>query len=186
MLNGSYKKAAFSSKDGTIEQVRGSVGAIVMVFNIGGSGMDMKIKETLPEFNGRSAYSGALRFFDPDDLSWQEDWGKSYGPLLPQIRIFASDAFGVMYGFDRTGQVVIFWAENGEIEELGIDEETFYSLIKEDPEETINWGLYKEAVRKLGNVPLNEDLAFKIELALGGKLDVNNLKEWTQLCICKH
>jgi len=136
----------------------------------------MDTKETLPEYNGRSAYGGALRFRNPDDLSWQETWGISYGPLLPDIRIFAADAFGVMYGFDRKGQVVIFWSESGEIEELGFDEETFYTLIKEDPEATINWPLYKQAIEKLGELPLNEDFAFKIELALGGNLTVSNIE----------
>lgn len=136
----------------------------------------METKRTLPEFNGQSSYGGALRFFEPDDLSWKEVWGRAYGPLLPDIRIFASDAFGVMFGFDAAGEVVIFWAESGEIEELGIDEDTFYSLIKDDPEETINWGLYKQAVKELGPVPLTENLAFKIELALGGELAVSNME----------
>lgn len=136
----------------------------------------MKVdRHDLPDFDGHTAFGGALRFFDFDYDSWKERWGKSYGLLAPNLRFIASDAFGTMYGLDESGNVSIFWAETGEVESLGVCPEEFFSMILEDPNGTINLDLYREAVQKNGAIGLRQHFAFKVETALGGQLVVDNV-----------
>jgi hypothetical protein len=80
-----------------------------------------------------------------------------------------------MYGLAADRTVAIFWPETGETERLDIDQTEFYRLIKQDPDGTINYSLYRQAVEKLGELSLGQHFAFKIELALGGQLDVDNV-----------
>lgn len=135
----------------------------------------MPKSEVFSDFDGAAAFKGALRFFDPDDDRWKTSWGVSYGPLMPNIRLFASDAFGVMYGLDDDDKAVIFWSETAELERLGVTEEEFYRLIKQDPDGTISYGLHVDAEKIYGRLGLDQHFAFKIELAMGGELSVKNI-----------
>lgn len=135
----------------------------------------MTSKGDLPDYDGHSAFGGALRFLDPDDCSWKERWGQSYGYLAPNLRFIAADAFGTMYGLDDAGKVAIFWAETGEVELLGVEPDKFFSMILEDTNGTINLDLYREAVRKIAGIGLQQHFAFKVEIALGGQLVVDNI-----------
>ena len=133
------------------------------------------IKSFLPGFDGTRAFGGALRFFDAKNQEWVATWGKYYGNLLPKLRFFAGDAFGLLYGLDSNKKVSIFWTETADIEDLGVSEDEFYQLIQQDPDETINLALYKDAVDKLGEPNLDQDFALKVETALGGQLSIDNL-----------
>jgi hypothetical protein len=135
----------------------------------------MQINSVFEDFDGNTAFGGALRFYDPADESWRTTWGVYYGMLIPNIRIFASDSFGVYYGLDERNKVAIFWSETGELETLGVGIDEFYTMIKEDPERTINISLYNDAEKKLGKIKSNEHFSFKVELSLGGELSVDNL-----------
>lgn len=132
------------------------------------------LRKNLPEFFGDTAFKGALRFFDINDKSWKKTWGQLYGSLIPSINIFASDAFGTVYGISNN-EVVIFWTETGELEPLGMNENDFYDLIVEDPDNTINLGLYCQATELFGVLSKDDHFAFKIETALGGDLSLNNI-----------
>lgn len=135
----------------------------------------MSDKESLPDFDGRTAFGGALRFYDPDDDSWEQQWGRFYGNLMPNIKVFAIDAFGTVYGISSNDMVTIFWSETGEVEDLGVGISDFYEMIMQDPDNTINLGLYEDAVKKYGKLSFDEHFAFKIETALGGSLTVDNI-----------
>lgn len=132
-------------------------------------------KNYFKDYDGNAALDGALRFHDINDKKWKDDWGLSYGNLIPDIRIFASDAFGLMYGLNENNEVTIFWSETGELEKLGINIETFYKRIIDNPDSTINLYLFKEAEKCLGKLNIHEHYAFKIELAMGGELSTDNL-----------
>lgn len=132
-------------------------------------------KTQLPKYDGFSAYDGALRFFDPEDTSWKYQWGKYYGELMPNIKIFAADAFGTVYGLLDNGSTAIFWTETGEIEGLGVDLDEFFELVYQDPDGTINLSLYQAAVEKFGNISVDKHFAFKVETALGGQLSIDNI-----------
>lgn len=139
------------------------------------------LRNDLPEFTGDTAFKGALRFFDINDDSWKLSWGVCYGSLIPDIKIFASDAFGTVYGLLDDGEVAIFWTETGELEQLGIYENDFYDLIVEDPENTINYSLYCEAENSYGAITKENHFAFKIETALGGELSLSNITIMNQV-----
>jgi hypothetical protein len=132
-------------------------------------------KENLPGFDGSSAFGGALRFHEPNDQTWLEQWGRNYGSLTPQLDFFASDAFGTYYGIDHSGLVSIFWSETGEVERLGLEESDFFQKIKHDPDGTINFNLYQEAVRRFGKPLPSQHFAFKLETALGGSVAAENI-----------
>lgn len=131
-------------------------------------------KEDLPGFNGKTALQGALRFIEPND-DWRERWGLSFGSLSPQLKLFAADAFGVVYGLDDKGKVSIFWPDGGDVEPLDVTEAEFYELIKADPDNTINLRLFLDASAALGEIGPSQSFAFKIELALGGAPSVDNI-----------
>lgn len=135
----------------------------------------MPENSVLPDFDGRTAFGGALRFYDIDDESWKQQWGKYYDALMPDIRIFAIDAFGTVYGLLPNSTVAIFWSETGEVEQLDVGLSEFYEMIIQDPDNTINFSLYMDAVKKFGKPAFNEHFAFKIETALGGSLSVDNI-----------
>ncbi|MBK9219682.1 MAG: DUF1851 domain-containing protein [Uliginosibacterium sp.] len=105
----------------------------------------------------------------------EERLGECYGDLMPEIRFFASDAFGTFYGVNVTGEVSIFWSETGELEDLGVDQNEFFMLIRNDPNGTINYSLYMKAVETYGVPLLNEVFAFKVETSLGGRMCIDNL-----------
>lgn len=132
-------------------------------------------RRELPDFDGHTAFGGALRFLDADDGSWMARWGQSYGPIAPDLRFIASDAFGTMYGLDGSGKVAIFWAETGDVELLGVGQEEFFSMILEDPNSTINLDLYRDAAREIGAIGPQQHFAFKVETALGGLVALDNL-----------
>lgn len=134
----------------------------------------MANRNNLPGYDGKVAFEGALRFIDIND-DWMERWGVSYGVLAPRIHIFASDAFGTMYGLDNSKNVAIFWAETGEIESLGVDEATFLSMIMDAPNDTINLDLYRNATQKYGAINTQQHFAFRVETALGGEVALENL-----------
>lgn len=132
-------------------------------------------KEQLPDFQGESAYNGALRFFDLLDTKWVEEWRDSYADLLPNLKFFAADAFGVLYGLNNQNQVCIFWTETGELEYLAVDQEEFFGIIAEDPDGTINRCFFEKALIALGKPSIKQDFAFKVEIALGGQISIDNL-----------
>jgi hypothetical protein len=133
--------------------------------------------------NGGCGFSGALRFFparEHESLPGLCDWNRSrwldaYGSLRPGLFLFAEDAFGLQFGFLEDGNVAIFWGETAEVEPLGTDLRGFVDRIKEDPDTTISFSLFQEAVEMLGPLSLNQHFAFKVETALGGNLSVTNL-----------
>jgi len=132
-------------------------------------------KSSLPDFDGNTAFGGALRFYDCEDDAWKSEWGKYYGSLIPDIKVFAIDAFGAVYGLSEKYEVVIFWSETGELEPLGVEMNEFYEMIMNDPIGTINLDLYLEAVDRYRKPSFDEHFAFKIETALGGKLTTDNI-----------
>ncbi|EKO3419390.1 T6SS immunity protein Tdi1 domain-containing protein [Vibrio fluvialis] len=132
-------------------------------------------KTKLPDFDGKSAYKGALRFHEQSLSNWEVEWGNMYGSLKPEFTLFATDVFGTAYGLLPDETVAIFWTETGELEPLRIEQEEFFSFILDDPESTINYGLYLSAVERLGQPKSSENFAFNLELALGGQLSVDNL-----------
>ena len=135
----------------------------------------MATKQDLPGYNGSTAFDGALRFFESEDDSWKSIWGHCYGSLMPDIRIFASDAFGTVFGLVEKNKVAIFWCETGELEFLGIELEDFYEMIVQDPTGTINFDLYQAAIELYGKPAFEEHFAFKVETALGGELTTDNI-----------
>lgn len=135
----------------------------------------MRFKELLPDYNRISAYKGALRFHEPEDLSWRQSWGEHYGHLRPEIKIFSSDAFGTVYGLLGNESVCIFWPETGELENINSSIEEFFQFILDDPVNTIHYDLYVQAVKKYGPPSINQHFAFIIETVLGGALATENL-----------
>jgi hypothetical protein len=135
----------------------------------------MASKEQLPDFDGVSAFQGALRFLSDGDNALLHEWAIGYQGIAPDIAPFASDSFGVLYGLDSQNQVAIFWPETGEIEQLQTNKEDFLGLILEDPNSTINLDVYLQGIVKLGLLTRSQHFALKIELAVGGKFSVDNL-----------
>jgi hypothetical protein len=148
-------------------------------------------RDWLQRHNGAVALAGALRIFPlvsaegmMDVASWnnREVWKASYGPLAPEdLWVFAEDAFGVQFGFLPDGGVARFWNETGEIEPLDLGLVSFLEVIADDPDETISYGLFRDALSVLGPLELSEHLAFRVETALGGELSVNNLQKMDAL-----
>jgi hypothetical protein len=132
-------------------------------------------KDCLPQYDGRTAYAGALIFFDPNSPTWTSGWRQSYGDLFPSLRFFAGDAFGLLFGLDSSDKVCIFWGETAEVEPLGIDERRFYGIIFEDPDSTVNKSFFDEATHAISTLKPDQIFAFKVEIALGGKLAIDNL-----------
>ena len=132
-------------------------------------------KNKLPDFDGTTAFNGGLRFFDSSNDEWKQIWGKDFGSLMPEIKIFAADAFGTIYGLDSNNEVVIFWPETAELESLEVGVGEFYEMIAADPVNTINLDLFNSCVEEYGRPLINENFAFKIETALGGELSVGNI-----------
>jgi hypothetical protein len=132
-------------------------------------------KNFLPQYDGRTAYAGALIFFDPNGPDWTSGWRQSYGDLFPSLRFFAGDAFGLLFGLDSSDKVCIFWSETAEVEPLGIDERSFYGIISEDPDGTVNKSFFYEATQAIGTLTRDQVFAFKVEIALGGRLAIENL-----------
>lgn len=132
-------------------------------------------KSELPDYDGTSAYGGALRFHDPADKSWVLRWGHSYCQLMPAIDVFASDAFGTVFGLTEEKEVAVFWPETGELERLGIGPDDFYEMIARDPEGTISLSTYLGAVGLHGKPSPVEHFALRIETAVGGKFSPDNM-----------
>jgi hypothetical protein len=132
-------------------------------------------KDCLAQYDGRTAYAGALIFFDPNSPTWTWGWRQSYGDLFPSLRFFAGDAFGLLFGLDSSDKVCIFWGETAEVEPLGIDERRFYGIIFEDPDSTVNKSFFDETTHAISALKPDQIFAFKVEIALGGKLAIDNL-----------
>ncbi|MCS0585548.1 DUF1851 domain-containing protein [Massilia pinisoli] len=132
-------------------------------------------KNCLPQYDGGTAYSGALVFFDPNTPTWTSGWRQSYGDLFPSLRFFVGDAFGLLFGLDSSDKVCIFCGETAEVEPLGIDERRFYGIISEDPDGTVHKSFFDEATHAIGTLKADQIFAFKVEMALGGKLAIDNL-----------
>ncbi|KAF1684536.1 hypothetical protein B1992_14995 [Pseudoxanthomonas broegbernensis] len=138
--------------------------------------MKEKVKiETLPGYDGKTAYCGALRLLDKGDIDWISKWAAGNEGCLPGLDFFAADAFGVLYGVNEGGVVSIFWTETGCLEDIGITRDEFFMLVCEDPNSTINYSLYIEAVAKIGKPNHDQNFSLKVETALGGKMSVDNL-----------
>ena len=73
----------------------------------------------LPDYDGTTAYKGALRFYNHSDKTWETQWGSFYGDMKPSFQLFASDAFGTAYGYLESKEVAIFWPETAELESIG-------------------------------------------------------------------
>jgi hypothetical protein len=132
-------------------------------------------KEKLPDFKGDVAFGGALRFYSESDDGWLKEIGGKYGELFPSLKFFAEDAFGVIYGLDSNNGATLFHADSADIEPLGITEEQFYKIICDDPEGTISYGFYEYCARSLRQIAVHEHFAFKVELALGGEMTLENV-----------
>ena len=135
-----------------------------------------KIEKTaLPGFNGLSAFDGAIRFLSSADEAWLSEIKNFYGDLFPDLSIIAEDAFGILFGIDANSRVNVFHAESADIEPLGISEDEFYGIIADDPDGTISLAFYSQCVSVLGRPLLEQHFAFKVETALGGALEANNV-----------
>lgn len=132
-------------------------------------------KFKLPEFDGKSAYSGAIRFYDHSSYNWEQEWGYLYGSLKPNFNLFAIDVFGTAYGTLLDGNVAIFWSETGELESIEATQNEFFEMILEDPNATLNYDFYLSAIKTLSKPNYNEHFAFKIEISLGGSMSIDNL-----------
>ena len=73
----------------------------------------------LPDYDGTTAYKGALRFYNHSDKTWETQWGSFYGDIKPSFQLFASDAYGTAYGYLESKEVAIFWPETAELESIG-------------------------------------------------------------------
>jgi len=129
----------------------------------------------LPQYDGKTAYAGALIFFDPNSPAWTSSWRQSHGDLFPSLRFFAGDAFGLLFGLDSSDKVCIFWGETAEVEPLGIDERRFYGIISKDPDGTVNKSFFDEATYAISTLRPDQIFAVKVEIALGGILAIDNL-----------
>jgi hypothetical protein len=65
--------------------------------------------------------------------------------------------------------------ETAEVEPIGIDEGEFYRTILEDPDGTVNKSFFDEATQRMGALKPDQIFAFKVEIALGGRLAIDNL-----------
>jgi hypothetical protein len=145
---------------------------------------DEEYRAWLQENNGAYAFGGCLRLFPTRSVhrladidSWNDasGWKRLYGKLSPSVAIFAEDVFGLQFGFDQKGTVTAFWSETGEVEDLGYGLREFLARIVAKPEETISYDTFQRARKALGSVGLHEHLACRVETALGGRFDVENL-----------
>jgi hypothetical protein len=143
--------------------------------------MATDLRKDLPGYDGQTAFGGALRFLPADSSAWTQQWLPAFGELKPQLKFFATDAFSTLFGYDANGNVVIFLPETAEFDALDVPEDTFYRVILEDPGETIHADLFNQAVKKFGKLLPDETFALKIETALGGQLDVENLYKMPQV-----
>ncbi len=143
--------------------------------------MDTDSRRDLPDFDGQTAFGGGLRFIPGDPAEWAQQWLPAFGELKPELTFFATDAFSTLFGRGPNGNVVIFLPETGEVDALGVPVDSFLHLIVEDPEATIHIDLFKQAVRKFGKLQPDETFALKVETALGGQLDIENLYKEQQV-----
>lgn len=143
------------------------------------------MREWILDTGGAVAFGGALRVFPPADCSglysvkkWNASttWKARYGKKAPvNVLVFAEDAFGTQYYIDGEGMVGAFWSETGEQERFNLTVPEFLNSIVSDPNGTISASLYVEAIKEIGDLKISQHFAFKIELALGGKLEVANM-----------
>jgi hypothetical protein len=141
----------------------------------------MATRKDLPEYDGQTAFGGALRFLPADSSDWTQQWFSAFAKLKPPLKFFATDAFSTLFGYDSNGSVVIFLPETAEIDALGVPEDAFLDLILADPDATIHFELFKQAVKQFGKLLPDETFALKIETALGGQLDLENLYKMQQM-----
>ncbi len=134
--------------------------------------------------NGAVAYGGALRIFPlqecaglADVQTWnaRETWKGAYGSAAPDLYLFAEDAFGVQFGFEADGSVARFWNETGDVEALDLGLGEFFEAISLDPEGTISAETYRAADRQIGPLTLREHFAMRVETAVGGKFNCDNM-----------
>ena len=90
-------------------------------------------RKDLPQYDGRTAFGGALRFLPADSSEWAQQWLSAFDELKPQLRFFATDAFSTLFAYDANQNVVFFLPETAEMETLGIPEDTFVKSIIGDP-----------------------------------------------------
>ena len=143
--------------------------------------MDTDSRKNLPSYDGQTAFGGSLRFIPGDPAEWAQQWLPAFGELNPQLTFFATDAFSTLFGYDANGNVVIFLPETAEVDALEVPVATFFELIVQDPDATIHIDLFNQAVAKFGKLRPDETFALKIETALGGQLDVENLYKEQQV-----
>src|SRR2546423_4147545 len=120
-------------------------------------------RKDLPQYDGRTAFGGALRFLSADSSEWAQQWLSAFAELTPQLKFFATDAFSTLFAYDTNQNVVIFLPEAAEIEALGVSEDTFVQAIIDNPNETIHLDLFDQAVKKFGKLMPDETFALKIE-----------------------
>ena len=144
------------------------------------------------ECGGGIAYDGALRLFpfssNRDLASFGEwnstnGWRSGYRDLAAGWSCFGEDAFGSQYlvSAGATPKVALFFAETGEMEELGVDPAEFLQMIVDDPENTIWLSLYQACVEQYGDLSLRRHFALCVESALGGKMSVENVRPMDSL-----
>jgi hypothetical protein len=133
---------------------------------------------------GLTAFGGAFRVF-PDqrtgDLAGRDEWNTfdlwkaAFGDLAKNLEVFAEDAFGTQFARTDAG-VLVFLPETGQIDLFQGTLTEFAQAILSDPNGTIFLDLYEPACAALGTPRLDQHLAFKVELSLGGVADLDNLQ----------
>jgi hypothetical protein len=137
-------------------------------------------RDDLPQFDGETAFGGALRFLPADASPWAQRWLPAFAELRPRLDFFATDAFCTLFGRNSDENVVIFLPETGELDALDVKENQFLALILEDPHATIHLDLFEQAVKKFGRLAPDETFALRIETALGGALEIANVYKTEQ------
>lgn len=132
------------------------------------------IFEGFPDCSGLSAFEGLLRLFCPADELWGLTWSKFSGLNFDWNNALMYDVFGNVY-FTNNIFVNILSLDSGDIVPLDVNVRELAAAVVSDPNSTIMFGKYAEAIKFLGRLKDNQNYAFKVELSLGGAFDVDNM-----------
>lgn len=139
----------------------------------------------LRERNGFYAFESALHVFPAttkaglmDLEQWNSDelWRSTYGAMVDRCVFFAEDVFGCPFAI-RDDKVLSMDPENGELEEIGDDLESFASHILADFEVATGQPLAHEWQTMRGPLAPGRRLFPGIPFVLDGPYEVENLRD---------
>jgi hypothetical protein len=149
----------------------------------------MKMFIDLPQFDGFSAYNGAIRFFPDthhhtlknigiqtiDEWNDLNGWRSAFGNTEFNGKSFAEDSFGNQFIKHHDGHISIFWPDTGDIQTIVSSMDHFVQAVHKYPQETILLDEYIQGCKWKGKPDLSQHFAWIVAPEDGGDLSSENL-----------